>query len=150
MECPPYLQQQVDAMPADLTPPCPPQPPGMVPAPPGMVPPPPGIVVPPPAGLPGFQVRVLAQPQPLVQEGVVQELADVVALPGYDGLPPGLRQADRLLHGPGAQGGGGTGIGLPTLATDQAKLVQRAKKYAMEVGAKYRNTLTTCCLLLRR
>merc|ERR1719319_1016788 len=63
----------------------------------------------------------------------------VARLPGYLEEPlPVLHEVEKLVYGPGSRrdAGGVLGIGLPGLEMDQAKLVQRAKKYAMEVSIK--------------
>ena len=60
----------------------------------------------------------------------------VARLPGYlEESPRGLKETDKLVYGAGAKrdAGGVLGLGLPKLNAQQALVVQRAKKYAMEV-----------------
>jgi len=60
-------------------------------------------------------------------------------LPGYlEETPRGLKETDKLVYGAGAKrdAGGVLGLGLPKLNAQQALVVQRAKKYAMEVSIK--------------
>merc|ERR1719500_781174 len=60
-------------------------------------------------------------------------------LPGYlEEALPVQQEVEKLVYGPGSRrdAGGVLGIGLPGLEIEQAKLVQRAKKYAMEVSIK--------------
>ena len=62
----------------------------------------------------------------------------VERLPGYlEESPKGLKETDKLVYGAGAKrdAGGVVGLGLPKLNAQQALVVQRAKKYAMEVCA---------------
>merc|ERR1719239_1890404 len=59
-------------------------------------------------------------------------------LPGYLEEPIKVTQVDKLVYGSGAtrDAGGVLGIGLPKLSAVQGALLQRAKKYAMEVSIK--------------
>lgn len=64
---------------------------------------------------------------------------EVPRLPGYLEEPvTGLVQTEKLVYGNGAKrdSAGVLGLGLPKLSSDQAMLIQRAKKYAMEVSIK--------------
>lgn len=64
---------------------------------------------------------------------------EVPRLPGYlEGPVTGLVQTEKLVYGNGAKrdSAGVLGLGLPKLSSDQAMLIQRAKKYAMEVSIK--------------
>merc|ERR1719273_1932761 len=62
----------------------------------------------------------------------------VERLPGYLEEPVTVSQIDKLVYGSGAtrDAGGVLGIGLPKLSMEQGALLQRAKKYAMEVSIK--------------
>jgi len=62
----------------------------------------------------------------------------VERLPGYLEEPVTVSQIDKLVYGSGAHrdAGGVLGIGLPKLSVEQGALLQRAKKYAMEVSIK--------------
>jgi len=62
----------------------------------------------------------------------------VERLPGYLEEPVKVVQVDKLVYGSGAtrDAGGVLGIGLPKLSAVQGALLQRAKKYAMEVSIK--------------
>jgi len=62
----------------------------------------------------------------------------VERLPGYLEEPVKVTQVDKLVYGSGAtrDAGGVLGIGLPKLSAVQGALLQRAKKYAMEVSIK--------------
>jgi len=62
----------------------------------------------------------------------------VEPLPGYLEEPVTVTQIDKLVYGSGAHrdAGGVLGIGLPKLSVEQGALLQRAKKYAMEVSIK--------------
>jgi len=64
---------------------------------------------------------------------------EVPKIPGYLEEPvTGLVQTEKLVYGNGARrdSGGVLGLGLQKLSSDQAMLIQRAKKYAMEVSIK--------------
>merc|ERR1719430_1598352 len=63
----------------------------------------------------------------------------VERLPGYLEEPiVGLKETDKLVYGQGAKrdAGGVIGMGLPKLSSEHALMIQRAKKYAMEVSIK--------------
>jgi len=90
-----------------------------------------------PAGLYGFE-GMMDGPRPPPQRETTPP-PPVARLPGYLEEPlPVLHEVEKLVYGPGSRrdAGGVLGIGLPGLEMDQAKLVQRAKKYAMEVSIK--------------
>jgi hypothetical protein len=96
-----------------------------------------------PAGLYGFQGMMgEAYPPGFENEEALREPSPpppVERLPGYLEEPlPCLKETDKLVYGQGAKrdAGGVLGMGLPKLNQDQALLVQRAKKYAMEVSIK--------------
>jgi poly(U)-binding-splicing factor PUF60 len=98
-----------------------------------------------PAGLYGFQGMMddtLAYPPGFENAMDIREPSPpppVERLPGFLEDPPaGLKEAAKLIHGAGAKrdASGVLGMGLPKLDTKHALLVQRAKKYAMEVSIK--------------
>ena len=95
-----------------------------------------------PAGLYGFQGMMGDYPVGFENQEALREPTPppvVERLPGYLEEPvTGLKEVDKLVYGHGAKrdAGGVLGMGLPKLSSEQALVVQRAKKYAMEVSIK--------------
>jgi len=88
-----------------------------------------------PAGLYGMEA-MWGAPTPPPREATPPP--PVERLPGYLEEPVKVTQVDKLVYGSGAtrDAGGVLGIGLPKLSAVQGALLQRAKKYAMEVSIK--------------
>merc|ERR1719180_524141 len=88
-----------------------------------------------PAGLYGMEAAWGA-PAPPPREAPPPP--QVARLPGYLEEAVKVTQVDKLVYGNGAtrDAGGVLGIGLPKLSANQGALLQRAKKYAMEVSIK--------------
>ena len=99
---------------------------------------PPGATQQNPAGLYGFDTSMATFPPGMENPGEREPTPPppVARLPGYlEESPRGLKETDKLVYGAGAKrdAGGVVGLGLPKLNAQQALVVQRAKKYAMEV-----------------
>merc|ERR1719499_1088044 len=88
-----------------------------------------------PAGLYGMESMLGEQKEPPRE---ATPPPPVEPLPGYLEEPVTVTQIDKLVYGSGAHrdAGGVLGIGLPKLSVEQGALLQRAKKYAMEVSIK--------------
>jgi len=88
-----------------------------------------------PAGLYGMEA-MWGAPAPPPREATPPP--QVQRLPGYLEEAVKVTQVDKLVYGSGAtrDAGGVLGIGLPKLSANQGALLQRAKKYAMEVSIK--------------
>jgi len=102
---------------------------------------PPGATQQNPAGLYGFDTSMATFPPGMENSGEREPTPPppVARLPGYlEESPRGLKETDKLVYGAGAKrdAGGVVGLGLPKLNAQQALVVQRAKKYAMEVSIK--------------